>query len=285
MARIANAVLLLLAGTTFACDPGAVRHRVEFDSAHGLSANVFRPAESGPHPGVLLLHGGCFLHGSSDGLVSEARDLADQGFVAMTIDYRLANAGGHFPEAIRDAKCAVRWLKSHAGDFDLDPGRVAVFGTSAGGYLAAMLGATADLPEFDRTSCGADVDASVEAVVVLAGVSDWRTRCRSGMRTCEEIFLGATCDPRALAPVFREASVVTYRDRVTVPHLLLHGVKDRDIPITQSVLLREALRSHGVDVEFHAIPGARHNFEREWDAPSAREARRTITSFLRERLR
>ncbi|MCH2171482.1 alpha/beta hydrolase [Myxococcota bacterium] len=268
-----------------ACGHGVEEVTVEFDPIHQLTARLFLPSGRGPHAAVVLLHGGCFLHGSHRGMEREGRFLAEQGFAALSIDYRLANQGGQFPRAVGDVKCAVRWLKTRAGEFGVDPARIAVLGTSAGGYLASITAATPGRPEFDRPECGAQGhDASVAAAVVYYGVSDWNRRCRGGMLQCEEMFLSERCDPQQLAPVFDQASVTTYRDEIVAPYLLLHGELDGEIGVDQSRQLRDAMGQAGGDVELLVLPGVGHNFERDWDAPAARRARRAIVDFLDQRL-
>lgn len=246
---------------------------------------MFLPSGAGPHAAVVLLHGGCFQHGSHRGMAREGRFLAEHGFVAMAIDYRLVDQGGQFPGALRDVKCAVRWLKTRAGEFGVDPDRIAVLGTSAGGYLASITAATPDEPAFDRPECGSEnVDASVAAAVVYYGVSNWNRRCRTGMLQCEEAFLSARCDPHRLDPVFTQASVTTYRDEIAVPYLLMHGELDREIEPSQSRVLEYTLREAGSDVELLVLPEVGHNFERNWDTPPARRAREAIVSFLGARI-
>lgn len=240
----------------------------------------------GPRPAVLLLHGSCFDPGGSrHAMDAHAAYLAERGFVAVVVGYRLG-AQGRYPNAVRDVKCAVRWVKSNATAHGIDPDRIALLGASAGGFLASFASATTGLPEFDEPACGdANVDDSVAAVVALYAVSDLETRCRRGqIRKCEEHFLQARCDPSTPDARFREASVIRYADRIAVPFLLLHGAEDDDIQVEQSEILASRLKRRGADVTFRRYERAGHGFDIEWGTPASVHALREIVEFLSSRL-
>ena len=106
-----------------------------------LLAEVYRPLGIGPHPGVLLLHGGGWLAGSRFELTRIARQLAPLGYTVMAIDYRLAPKD-KFPARIDDCREALKWMRENAAEYKIDPQRLGVWGYSAGGHLAALLGTT-----------------------------------------------------------------------------------------------------------------------------------------------
>src|SRR5215211_6598764 len=94
-------------------------------------------------PAVMLTHGGGMWTGSRSHMEHPARQLAQAGYVAFSVDYRLVNAaaGQHrWPAQLDDVQRAVRWVRAHAATYGVDPGRVGAFGWSAGGQLAALLG-------------------------------------------------------------------------------------------------------------------------------------------------
>src|SRR5262249_47023531 len=97
-----------------------------------------------PFPAVVLLHGGGWYLGSRKSNVPLALKLAREGYVAVSVSYRLSGEAP-FPAAVHDVKCAVRWLRAHAQNYSIDPERIAALGYSAGGYLACLLGATSGL--------------------------------------------------------------------------------------------------------------------------------------------
>src|SRR5439155_18507256 len=101
-----------------------------------------------PRPGIVVIHGGGWVEGDKSsfasrkaGVPGNIEDIADLGFVAVTINYRLAGEAP-FPAALEDCKCAVRWLRAHAKDYNLDADRIGAYGNSAGGHLALLLGLT-----------------------------------------------------------------------------------------------------------------------------------------------
>ena len=99
-----------------------------------------------PRPGIVVIHGGGWIEGDKSSFASREHgvpgnivDFAALGFVAVTINYRLAGEAP-FPAALEDCKCAVRWLRAHAKEYQLDPHKIGAFGNSAGGHLAMLLG-------------------------------------------------------------------------------------------------------------------------------------------------
>jgi acetyl esterase/lipase len=133
----------------------------------GLRADIYRPSGKGPFPAVLLMHGGAFQTGNRSYFSAYARQLADAGIVAATIDYTL-NAGYDVP--IADTTDAYEWIKRQPG---IDPSRIALVGFSAGAYLAERVGfpqrarAIVAIASYDITfPPGVDNDAPNTLVVV-----------------------------------------------------------------------------------------------------------------------
>ena len=123
-----------------------------------LLADVYLPPGEGPFPGVLCIHGGAWRFGDKKRMKGIARQLANNGYTAVAIDYRLAPKHV-FPAQLEDCRAALRWIRANANRYHVDPKRIAVFGYSAGGHLAALLGVT-DPP---RAKTG---DASEPAKVI-----------------------------------------------------------------------------------------------------------------------
>lgn len=114
-------------------------------SDYSMTLDVYRPRESGPFPGVLMLHGGAWASGSKLHWRRHAVCMARQGFVVVCVNYRLAPRFP-FPAQIQDARQAIRWMRRHAETYQIDPDRIGAFGYSAGGHLALLL-ATAPNPQ------------------------------------------------------------------------------------------------------------------------------------------
>src|SRR5918993_4333174 len=110
--------------------------------------NIVRPLGGGPHPLVILIHGGAWRDGHQHLYVQELGQLASLGYVATSISYRLTPTY-RFPAAIEDVQCAIRFLRAKSDSLGIDPTRVALVGASAGGHLAALAAAARDPVQFN----------------------------------------------------------------------------------------------------------------------------------------
>jgi acetyl esterase/lipase len=148
---------------------------IEFSNPDGqhLQLDLARPKTGdGPFPAIVCIHGGGFRAGSRQGYDGLCLRLAQQGYVAVTVSYRLAPKY-EFPAAIHDVKAAVRWLRGNAKECKVDPARISVTGGSAGGHLAQFLGVTADVKRFEGTGGNAEQSSRVACVVNYYGPSDF----------------------------------------------------------------------------------------------------------------
>jgi acetyl esterase/lipase len=220
-----------------------------------LKLDAYVPGSPGPHPGVILIHGGGFRVGDRTWETYLATALVDAGFAAFSIDYRLAPEFS-FPAAVDDVLTAVAWVRAHATEYGVDPGRIGAIGESAGAHLAAMLGV------LGRGSL--DVGSRVAAVVSWSGPMDLSALVRdagdvvsAGLRIRElvEQFLG--CRGTACARLFRKASPVTFVDPSDAPMLLVNSV-DEFIPIGEAREMAAELRRAAVSVRVIEMPGAEH---------------------------
>lgn len=209
-----------------------------------LYADIYVPEKRGPHAAVILAHGGGWARRSRADMDGIARELAQAGYVAMNIDYRFAPEHV-FPAQLHDLQIAVRWLRQHASDLDVDPDRVAVLGYSSGGHLASLLGLVAGQGgELDYPYGGQDT--RVQAVV--AGGAPMDLRKYAGGRLVPA-FLGGT---RSEVPeVFAAASPVTHVHPEAPPFFLFHARQDRTVPLEHATDFQAALAAAGGDVELY----------------------------------
>ncbi|MCL9981958.1 MAG: alpha/beta hydrolase [Erythrobacter sp.] len=230
--------------------------------------DIYLPEGNGPFPLVINIHGGGFKMGDKDMLDAPiAKALLAKGIAVASIDYRLSGEA-RFPAAIEDAKAAVRFLRANAVQYRLDPDRFLVFGQSAGGNLASLIGTTGNAAVFDNPALGnPGVSSKVVAVIDWFGPSDFSLLDTHALaQGCppdhgaadspESAYLGA---PIGLVPdKVTAANPITYIDADDPPFLLQKGSEDCLVPVGQSRVLEEALRKGGVRVEFALLEGAGH---------------------------
>lgn len=223
--------------------------------------DLYLPDISGPLPLIVWIHGGAFLMGDKADRIPV--EMLDQGYAIASINYRLSQHA-IFPAQIEDCKAALRWLRAHADTYALDPMRVASWGESAGGHLAAMLGTAGHERSLDVGE-HLDQSSSVQAVLDFFGPTDFLQmdsyRLADGMihdpiDSPESQLVGGAIQehPDAVA----RANPVTYVTAEAPPFLVVHGDQDPLVPYHQSILLVEALQLAGVPVTFYTVAGGGH---------------------------
>lgn len=216
-----------------------------------------------PAPVLIFVPGGAWVHGKSMGQGSALMSrLAEQGWVCLAIDYRVA-PHHRWPRHIVDVKTAIAWARANVDKFGGDRNFVAIAGCSAGGHLSALAGLTPDDPQY-RGMLPEGADTSVDAVVGIYGRYDWEDRS-----TPERVrfvdFLERVVVRKSIArhpEVFRDASPIARVHRNAPPFLVIHGSKDSVIPVEQARSFVERLRavSHST-VGYLELPGAGHGYD------------------------
>ena len=266
------AALAVLFASAAALADRSFREAVEYSNPDGqhLMLNVALPPDgAAPRPAVVCIHGGGFRAGDRKGWNDRCRRLAERGFVAVTIDYRLAPKY-QFPAAVEDCKAAVRWLRLNAGRYQIDPNRIGAVGDSAGGHLAQYLGVTGDVHDFDGDQ-NPGPSSRVSCVVNFYGPSDL-TRSYGRSVDAHEVlplFLGGDADHERKRHVF--ASPLYWVTPRAAPTLLIHGTEDKYVNHEQAQWIHERLKAAQVDVELLTLHGAGHGFKGD-DAKKAEEA-------------
>ncbi|MBX7122794.1 MAG: alpha/beta hydrolase fold domain-containing protein [Opitutaceae bacterium] len=230
--------------------------------------DLYLPEKVGsPTPVIVWIHGGGWVSGDkkengAPGSVSHTT----RGFAVASINYRLSG-DAIFPAQIEDCKAAIRWLRAHAKEYNLDPRYIGVAGASAGGHLAALLGATGHVKNFDVGE-NLDQSSAVQAVNDLFGPTDllqMDAHALSGSRLVhdaasspESRLVGGPIQEKPYRDRAGRANPIPYLTKSASPYLIIHGDQDPLVPHHQSELLFAALKQHGVPVRFHTIKGAGH---------------------------
>jgi acetyl esterase/lipase len=224
--------------------------------------DLFLPPTGSRWPLVVAIHGGAFRMGSKEG--EPAGAFVARGFAVAAINYRLSQHAV-FPAQIEDAKAAVRWLRANAAGYGYDAERVAAYGASAGGNLAALLGTTGGVAAFE-VGGDREVSSRVQAVVDFFGPTDFLQM--DAHRLSAEAMVHDTPDSpesqlvggpiRDNPDKVARANPITYVTPDDPPVLIVHGDADLLVPHHQSELLDAALRKAGVRVRFVTIRGGPH---------------------------
>ncbi|HEY1877319.1 MAG TPA: alpha/beta hydrolase [Rhizomicrobium sp.] len=266
-----------------------------------LALDIYTPPPSAlPRPIVLYVHGSGWNDGDSRHALPftdfprALAGLAAQGYVVASINYRLSRQA-HFPAALQDVKTAIRWMRSHASDYGADPTRLAVWGMSAGGQLAAMAGTSCGVTRFEPDgNSGLNAPSNCpEAVIDWFGPTDLESLRSSNTQPAKDgavasapasdagLYLG--CEPAACPPaVAKLASPLTFVSENAPPFLIQQGADDTVVPPVQSQRLHAALRQKGVPSEIVLYPGAGHGFLKDGkpDTAIVTMAMAKLTDFL-----
>ena len=244
-----------------------------------LLADLYLPrGATPPLPTVLWLHGGGWRIGDRKLGPDLGRFFAQSGFAMASIDYRLSGQA-IFPAQVEDVKCAIRWLRSVADRYGLRRDWIALWGSSAGGHLAALAAAAG--PGVFETSEHSGFSGEPQAVVDGYGPTDFlqvdahrdpegkpsddpesvqlpRGKLSADADSFESLLIGA---PIATRPdLVRRADPTTYVKPGLPPFLIMHGLSDTAIPAHQSELLYDALARTGNDATLVLIEGLGHGF-------------------------
>lgn len=239
-------------------------------------ADLYLPAAAGPKerfPAVVIIHGGGWSGGDKHAAreINIGTTLALHGYVGMSINYLLAakdSTAPAWPQNLHDCKNAVRWLRTNADKFHVDPDHIGAIGGSAGGHLASMLAVTG--PELDPPGAGS---CAISCAVDLYGPVLW----------FEHRDLSMFRKTRAEAPeLYRQASPLTHVDKSDPPILILHGTADTTVPVADSEAFAAALEKAGVEHELKIIPGAPHTFHLQ---PKQQDLRPVVLGFFDKHLK
>jgi acetyl esterase/lipase len=230
------------------------------DNQH-LQLDIARPAKGdGLFPAILCIHGGGFRAGDRQGYDKLCIRLAENGYVAATVTYRLAPKY-QFPDAIYDCKAAVRWLRANAAKYHIDPARIGVTGGSAGGHLAQFLGVTNGVKEFEGDGGNPTQSSSVACVVNYYGPSDFTKSYGHSKDAAEVLPLWLGGDLEKAHRRHIEASPLYWVTPNAAPTLDIQGTKDNYVAYEQATWMVDKLKAADVEAELMTMEGAGHGFQ------------------------
>ncbi|MBQ9337479.1 MAG: alpha/beta hydrolase [Lentisphaeria bacterium] len=296
--KLISTALLLAVGL---CGAETVIHKVGIkenlkflDEGRPERMDLYYPADPQPgekFPGIVIIHGGGWVSGIRNAAreVNIGSNLARMGYVAISIDYRLATAGNVkkygkiYPVNVQDCKTAVQWLRKNAEKLNIDPAKIGCIGGSAGGHLSAMLAVAGPEVGLEPQSPFPGVDSSVQACINLYGVMDFS---RVFVPAPKKSFgqgrinvMGST--PETDPENWRKMSPIQLVDPKDPPMLQIHGKADTTVDYRQSIMMKEVLDKAGVKNELILVDGIGHVFNMQYwrGKPIPKMVRQRILAF------
>ena len=224
-----------------------------------LEMDVYRPKGAwGELPAIVCIHGGGWAKGNRTSHAKIAQALANRGYVAATISYRLSGEAP-FPAAIQDCKAAVRFLRANAKEFGIDSDEIGAIGLSAGGHLTALLATSHGVDELEGKGGNPAHSSRIQAAVPMGAQTDFLselTREVSKERLIWKQFMGGSQQERPEA--YRLASPFEHLDKDDPPCLFITGETDDES--TRATKFRKRMSDLGVSSQIEVIEGAPHGF-------------------------
>ncbi len=209
-----------------------------------LYATVYQPDSIGPHPAVLMSHGGGWRNFSPDTISGTARYLARRGFVVVNVEHRFA-PGYHFPAQLHDVQQAMHWIHDNAQRLAIDPDRIGALGFSAGAHLLSLMALVAGQGgELDERYGGA---RTRPAAVVAGGTPTDLRKWQEGLLV--ESFIGGT--QAQMPDAYALASPVVHVHAGAPPFFLFHGTWDTLVPDHHATDFRDALQASDITTELY----------------------------------
>lgn len=268
-------------------------------NGRALYLDLWRPECPGPHPVVVLFHGGGWKTGGRG--IGEAFTLASalarEGVAVVSASYRLTAQACH-PAQVEDARSAIQFVRANAERFGLDTRRLCAMGASSGGHLAAMLATQDEAADPRATDPVARASTRPDCIVAISTPFDLRFHQGEQATALQIELVSAFLGLNAVAEISEkirllelrggEASPIRYVSTDDPPFLLIDGETDTIVPPSQGEQMRSALLACGVSCERLQVPTAWHcrfllDDPRGWTADPPRFWS-AIRRFLRRQL-
>jgi acetyl esterase/lipase len=212
--------------------------------------DIYFPASGGPWPVLVFVHGGSWTRGDKDEAAEMQKSMNEQGYALVSINYRLYPTV-RFPAMIEDVKCAIRYLRANASQYNIDSTRIAVRGDSAGGHLVSLLATSDQTAGWDAGEYS-DQSSRIQAAIVLAPATDFSQEfSNDDIQMLVYVAFGTKNIPAA--------SPITHITSDDPPFLLIHGNRDPVMPFEQSQSMYDALQKAGVPSQLVVVENADHS--------------------------
>src|SRR5438876_10355557 len=254
-----------------------------------LMARIYQPQGTGPFPTVLDLHGGAWRR--KDRLAEEPMDraIAASGVLVVAVDLRLSEEAP-YPASVQDANYGVRWLKSRSAEWNGDPSKIGIYGSSSGGHVAELLGMRPRDARYNAIPLAAapNVDATVAYIATRSPISNTYARFqnaeekkRDGMIKNNKTFF----NPWETIFESNPQQILERHEKVTlVPLLIMQGALDDNVLPAVQEKFAATYKAAGGNCEFHVFEGCEH----EWvanEGPQTDRARAMVKAFIARQLK
>lgn len=234
-----------------------------------LKIDLTIPTSPGPKPLLVYIPGGGFVSADKTQAVATRTYLAEAGFVVASVEYRTAlNAGSRYVEGLADIRTAIKWLRANASQYSINPNKVAATGASSGAYMANLIGtagpndiAPGDGPGSARVQAVVDFFGGSDISKILADFDQATQNSIAGPENPFAWYINGQGSGKSLADApdeVRKANPVTYVSNDDPPFIHFHGMEDRTISPSQTLLIHNALRAGGVQSTRYLVQGAGH---------------------------
>ena len=255
-------IYFFFTGLIIAQNSSATIKDITYASADGrkLTLDLYMPPNAKNPYLIVWIHGGAWHSGTKD---NPPDNLLKSGYAMASVEYHLSTEA-RFPAMVFDIKAAIRFLRGQAEHYGYRKDKIAIWGSSAGGHLAALVGTTNGNPELEgKLGNYLNESSSVQAIIDFYGPSDFLTIL--GQSTPHGISVRAPALALLLGRPVEQvqdlaklASPVYQVDKSDPPILIMHGDQDNQVPVNQAIELKEAYDEKGLDATLIFVRGAGH---------------------------
>ncbi len=232
-------------------------------SGRKLHLDVFYPSNSDNKnfPGVVLIHGGGWRSGDRQLVIPMAQRLAAKGYVTIAVEYRLST-DALYPAAVYDIKASIRWMRVNASKYKINSKKLAIYGCSAGGHLAALIGTTNGQKKFEGDEGNLNFSSDVQAIIDVDGVVDFYGKGseelykKSGKPSAAHLWFGAS--PKENPEVWKDAGPINHVSKTTPPILFINSGQARFHAGRDEMIKK--LNVYNIYSEVHILEGTIHTF-------------------------